>query len=631
MTVTVLGRKLPATATYAAALGLSLILLLAAVAGAFWVAQQQHVRNQSLRSAVELRTQLRNTLSALQDAETGQRGYLITGEERYLEPYNAAVAQWSTLLPRFEQIATSNPQLGADIRRMGVVASDKMNELTETVRLTREGHHDAALRIVRDDRGKRDMDEARAIVARVMASEPADIGGNLSAAERNADRLRLIVLIAALMLVAIGALAIATVRQGMQELRASRDAAEAANVNLLDEIERRRVTEAKMVQMQKMEAIGQLTGGVAHDFNNMLAVITSALSLMRRRIERGESDVMQFIDGAQDAARRAATLTGRLLAFARRSPLSPGVTDVNKLVGGMSELLRRTLGEQIDMETVLAGGLWKVYADVSQLENAIVNICVNARDAMKGGGKLTIETGNAFLDEAYARANPDVSAGQYAMIAITDTGAGMAPEVVARAFEPFFTTKEAGQGTGLGLSHVHGFLKQTGGHVSIYSEMGVGTTVKLYLPRTQRTDEASAAAVKTETPMGDPSTVILVVEDEERVRALSVASLREFGYTVLHAANGDDALEILRTHPNISLLFTDIVMPGMSGRVLADRARQSAPDLRVLYTTGYTQNAIVHNGVVDADARLILKPYSLEDLAQKVRAVLDEKQDVKSE
>jgi nitrogen-specific signal transduction histidine kinase/ActR/RegA family two-component response regulator len=387
----------------------------------------------------------------------------------------------------------------------------------------------------------------------------------------------------------------------------------------------REQAESKVRQMQKMDAIGQLTGGVAHDFNNMLAVIISALQLAQRRLARGDTDIARFTDAAMDAARRAATLTSRLLAFARRQPLQPVVLDANRVVGGMSELLRRTLGEQIEFETVLAGGVWRVNADVSELENALVNVCVNARDAMSGGGKLTIETGNAFLDEAYARANIDVAAGQYVMIAVTDTGSGMPPEVRAKVFEPFYTTKEVGKGTGLGLSHVHGFLKQSGGHVAIYSEVGHGTTVKLYLPRTQLAEaEAPASIVSEELPIGDAGTLILVVEDEERVRTLSVASLRELGYTVLHADSGAQALQVLEKNPSVALMFTDIVMPGMSGRKLADEAKSRWPTLKVLYTTGYTQNAIVHNGVVDADARLLLKPYSLSDLARKIRAVLDE-------
>ncbi len=438
--------------------------------------------------------------------------------------------------------------------------------------------------------------------------------------------MQFIILFAALLLVGIGALLFVTVRGAMREMRGARDEAFAARERVMQEMATREAAETKMLQMQKMEAIGQLTGGVAHDFNNMLAVITSALNLMQKRLERNDYDIGRFIDAAHDAARRAAVLTSRLLAFARRQPLAPTVIDVNRLVGGMSELLRRTLGENIAMETALAAGLWRTHADASQLENAIINICVNARDAMPDSGKLTIETANAFLDEIYAAKNIDVKPGQYVLVAITDTGSGMTSDVLAKVFEPFFTTKEVGKGTGLGLSHVHGFLKQSGGHIAIYSELGHGTTIKLYLPRTQQAETPERVMPERgAAPQGEPGTWILVVEDEERVRVLSVAALRELGYSVLHASTGTEALAVLNANQQIVLLFTDIVMPDMSGRKLADEALRRQPDLKVLYTTGYTQNAIVHNGVLDADARLLLKPYSLDDLAHKVRSVLDEK------
>jgi CheY-like chemotaxis protein len=293
----------------------------------------------------------------------------------------------------------------------------------------------------------------------------------------------------------------------------------------------------------------------------------------------------------------------------------------------MSELLRRTLGEQVELETELAGGAWRVMADKSELEQAILNVSVNARDAMPEGGKLTIESGNADLDEKYASANSDVTPGQYLMIAITDTGHGMSRDVMVQAFEPFFTTKEVGKGTGLGLSHVHGFLKQSDGHVAIYSEVGHGTTVKLYLPRTglEETVETVQPQVDADAYPGDAATLILVVEDDERVRILSVAALRELGYTVLHAESGAHALKTLEANPGVSLLFTDVVMPNMSGRALADEALKRYPDLKVLFTTGYTRNAIVHNGIVDPDAQLLLKPYSFSDLARKIRLALDAK------
>ena len=297
---------------------------------------------------------------------------------------------------------------------------------------------------------------------------------------------------------------------------------------------------------------------------------------------------------------------------------------MNRLVSGMSEVLRRSLGEPIEVETVLAGGLWRVLADPSQLENVLLNLAVNARDAMPDGGKLTLETANCDLDANYARQHSDVTEGQYVMLAVSDTGAGMTPDVLARAFDPFFTTKDVGKGTGLGLSQVFGFAKQSGGHVKIYSEPGSGTTVKIYLPRSYETcAEEKARAEHAASPGGASTEIIVVVEDDDRVRVVSVAALREIGYSVIHASNGDAALKLLSDETrNVSLLFTDIVMPGMTGRVLADAAAQLRPDLKVLYTTGYTKNAVVHNGVVDTGAHLLVKPYSLEQLATKVREAM---------
>ncbi|HVZ99383.1 MAG TPA: CHASE3 domain-containing protein [Caulobacterales bacterium] len=626
MTVLVFGRRLPATATYIALLGAGLLLLLLTVSAAFWQVEEQHRHNAAVRASYELRAQARRILVAVEGAETGQRGYLLTGDAEYLVPYEDASKQIAAELASLDRAGAQEPAIRDFAERLRGLTASKFAELEETVRLRRAGRTAQAVTIMRTDLGLHLMDNIRALVVEFLAQERQTLDGELAAAEKASATLRMIVIVAATLLVLIGALLVIAARSAMMELRQSRDEARDANQRLTREMSARQRAEAKIVHMQKMEAIGQLTGGVAHDFNNMLAVITGALALMQRRLERGDHDIGRYIDGAQDAANRAAVLIGRLLAFARRQPLSPAVLNANQLVSGMSELLRRTLGEQVHIETVLAGGLWNVYADLSQLENAIVNICINARDAMsdKGGGKLTIETANAFLDEQYAENNPEVTAGQYVMIAVTDTGAGMAPEVTARAFEPFFTTKEPGKGTGLGLSHVHGFLRQSGGHVAVYSEPGQGTTVKLYLPRSQREQDVSTEAPKP-APAGDPGTLILAVEDDERVRAMTVSALRELGYRVLHAASGERALEILGEQPDVTLLFTDIVMADMNGRALADEARKRHPSVKVLFTTGYTQNAIVHNGVIDADASLLMKPYSLDQLARKVRSVLDGK------
>ncbi|NDV89050.1 response regulator [Aurantimonas aggregata] len=395
-----------------------------------------------------------------------------------------------------------------------------------------------------------------------------------------------------------------------------------ANRTLMTEMHRRENAEGQIRQMQKMEAVGQLTGGIAHDFNNMLAVVIGGLNLVQRRLAKGDTDVHKFIAGAMEGANRAAALTQRLLAFSRQQPLSPQALNANQMVSDMSDLLRRTLGEVIEMETVLAGGLWRTHADPGQLENAIVNLAVNARDAMPEGGHLTIETANCHLDDAYADEH-DVPAGQYVMVAVTDTGIGMPPEVVAKAFDPFFTTKGVGKGTGLGLSQVFGFVRQSGGHVKIYSEPGQGTTIKIYLPRFYGPAESFQRPVKQSLPRGSSSEVILLVEDDDRVRELAVQMLRDLGYGVVAASGGTEGLLALNEHPEVSLLFTDVVMPGMNGRELAEEARRRRPDLKVLFTTGYTRNAVVHNGVLDPGVNLLQKPATLEQMATKIRSVLD--------
>ena len=389
------------------------------------------------------------------------------------------------------------------------------------------------------------------------------------------------------------------------------------------ENEARRKTEELLRQSQKMDAIGQLTGGVAHDFNNMLAVIISGTSLLERRLAKGE-DVKRLIDGISDAAHRAAGLTQRLLAFSRQLPLAPTAIDANQMVKSISELLRQTLGEATVLETVLAGGLWKTHADANQLENAILNLAINARDAMPDGGRVTIETLNCYLDDDYVSNYPDLVAGQYVMIAVSDEGTGMSPAILERAIDPFFTTKAVGKGTGLGLSQVYGFVKQSKGHLKLYSEIGHGTAVKIYLPRYYGSEQPidAAAVLRQPEQRAARSEVILVVEDEDRIREVTTEALRELGYTVFDAASAKQALLILESCPEVGLLFTDIVMPDMNGRRLAEAALKLRPNLKVLYTTGYTRNAVVHNGVLDPGVNFIAKPFTFDQLGQKICEVL---------
>ena len=402
----------------------------------------------------------------------------------------------------------------------------------------------------------------------------------------------------------------------------------ATNEMLRAEIARREETEEKLRQAQKMEAVGRLTGGIAHDFNNLLTAIIGNLDLALRRLD-GPDRVRGWLANSRHASERAATLVARLLAFSRQHPLEVKAVDINRLVQEMSELLGRSIGETVTIETVLAGGLWSAAVDPNQLENAIVNLAVNARDAMADGGRLTIETANAHLDETYTEtAGEEVTPGQYVMVAVSDTGSGMSREVMSRAFEPFFTTKPMGVGTGLGLSQVYGFVKQSGGHIRIYSETGVGTTIKMYFPRlTGKTDLPewiARGAAPTMAPSIDGTETVLVVEDDPQVNKLAVEALQERGYQVMSAPDGPAALKLIDGAPAIDLMLTDVVLPGgMNGRQLTDEVVKRRPSIKVLYMTGYTRNAIIHHGRLDPDIDLLTKPFTADALARKVRRILD--------
>jgi signal transduction histidine kinase/CheY-like chemotaxis protein len=442
-------------------------------------------------------------------------------------------------------------------------------------------------------------------------------GFSLSTVERewraNLLTFGLVTLLASLALLALSVLALRRARRERQVFAEYRA-----------EVGRREDAEARLRQSQKMEAVGQLTGGVAHDFNNLLTVVTGSLDMLRRRMEDGSARDLRLIENALEGAKRAATLTHHLLAFSRQQPLDPKPLDPNRLVAGMSDLFQRTLGETISIETVLAAGLWRTHADPNQLENAILNLAVNARDAMPDGGKLTIETANAALDEAYASTHADVRAGQYVMVSVSDTGIGMAREVLDRVFEPFFTTKPVGKGTGLGLAQVYGFMKQSGGHVAIYSEPGQGTTVKLYLPRYRGADEVTDITdAGSAAPQMGAGETILVVEDDEMVRRFTVEALVEAGYRVIEAGDGPTGLRLLDEHPEVALLFTDIVLAGpLNGRRVADEAVRLRPELKVMFTTGYTRNAIIHHGRLDEGLHFLGKPFTASDLLRKVHSVL---------
>ena len=397
------------------------------------------------------------------------------------------------------------------------------------------------------------------------------------------------------------------------------------------EMGERAKVEEQLRQSQKMEAVGRLTGGIAHDFNNLLTVVIGSLDLLSRRMKEAEPRQRTLIANAVDGAQRAAALTSRLLAFSRQHPLDPEVLDANAAIAGMSSLLQRTLGETVTIELTLAEGLWTAFVDTNQLENAVLNLCVNAVDAMPKGGELTIETANVALDAAYCAHHADLVPGDYVMVAVSDTGTGMMPDVVARAFEPFFTTKPVGKGTGLGLSQVYGFARQSRGHAAIQSVPGRGTSIRLYMPRriAEAADEPAPPEAVAEIVTAVRHAKILIVEDNDLVRAFSTAALREAGYTVVEAATGPDGLAGLRLNPDIALLFTDIVLKGsMNGRELADQVAVLRSDLPVLFTTGYTKEAILPEGAEQADGRLadgvnfIAKPFTSAALTAKIAALL---------
>ena len=395
---------------------------------------------------------------------------------------------------------------------------------------------------------------------------------------------------------------------------------EELEARVIAEIDERRRAEAKLLQAQKMETIGQLTGGVAHDFNNLLQIISGNLQLLGKDVA-GNEGAAQRVASAMAGVSRGAKLASQLLAFARREALEPKVVNITRFVRGMEDLFRRALGEGIEVETIVGGGLWNSFIDPARTENALLNLVINARDAMNGQGRLTIELGNASLDDAYAREHDDVEPGQFVMLAVSDTGCGIPAGIIDRVFDPFFSTKKEGEGSGLGLSMVYGFVKQSGGHVKIYSEVGEGTTIRLYLPRARGCEDVEVAAA--EGPVVGGSETILVVEDDPEVRATVVELLSDLGYRVLKAVDAASALNVIESGVAIDLLFTDVVMPGtLKSPELARKARERVPQIAVLFTSGYTEDSIVHGGKLDAGVELISKPYTREALARKVRQVL---------
>jgi signal transduction histidine kinase len=511
---------------------------------------------------VEVRQLTGELLNTLVDAETSVRGYLLSEDQTFLETYKAATPKLTATLERLQAVTADNPAQRARLQQISRT-SEQLGEIyRQMLDLTAQGRRATAIDLVKTSLGKALMDDARVQIAAFDKIERE----MLAMREGDAARLRMM-----LMAAVIGALACAIglllffAKMSYDYVRQL----DFRTAELENEARRRQESEATLIQAQKMEAVGQLTGGIAHDFNNMLTVIIGSLETLQRRLKHMQTEndgaeklgiLTKPTDLALQGARNAAKLTHRLLAFARRQPLAPVQLDLNKVVSGMSELLRRTLGETVVFETVLGAGLWRTFVDANQLENVLLNLVVNARDAMPNGGHLTIESSNAYLDDAYAARFGDVVPGQYVLLSVTDTGSGMSPELLARVFEPFFSTKGDRQGSGLGLAMVHGFVKQSGGHIRIYSELNEGTSVKIYLPRIKA---AEAAANPEELPQRDPrietaanrSETVLVVEDNDDVRQYAQSALEELGYTVLQARDAAEALQIVENGARVDLLF----------------------------------------------------------------------------
>jgi signal transduction histidine kinase/CheY-like chemotaxis protein len=705
----------------------TLLTVLVLIGGVTWERfnAARSARDWSDRSYQVLVT-LKDLDLAMHDAETGQRGFVLTGKNDYLTPYETALTRVSFLQGELQRLVADNPVQRERLHSLGPTLQRKLEELAQTVQLRRDIGFDAALRLVQTDVGRDYMKQIESALSDMTLDEQALLTQRLNETDSRGEWVRWLVLggsaLAALTLlfaarllnqawsisyraekeqrtlalrlqtsldslsqgiavfgpdqgltnwnegfqillllpkamVRIGipyaAFAEQTADDGQtlleseEQIRYSRRVPgepivyesrrtdgrqlelrrtpmpDLGFVLTITDMTTRAQAEAVLREAQKMQAIGQLTGGIAHDFNNLLQIIVGNLEFVRKRLD-GDEALQSRLERAAWAAGRGAGLTGQLLAFARKQPLAPVPIDLAATMPDLVPLLRRTLGEHINVRYVEAAGLWPAMADASQLETALLNLALNARDAMPEGGQLTIELANRVIDEEYADRHAEVTPGDYAMLAVSDTGHGMTSETAARVFEPFFTTKPDGKGTGLGLAMVFGFVKQSGGHVKIYSELGEGTTVKLYLPRAVGSVPPAGQRANKPVELPHGSATILVVEDEAAVREITAAILSELGYRVLEAADGEEALQIFGAHiSEVGLLLTDVVLPGkIRGREMVERMQTIQPQLKVLFMSGYTENSIVHQGRLDDGVQLIGKPFNREQLARKVAEVL---------
>jgi signal transduction histidine kinase len=579
--------------------------------------------------------QVQQTAQALlistRDAESAVRSYLLSGDGKDLDQFEPSLTDAGSQLKALAELTSDNAVQQNRVQILGTLIQSKGEQLKKCVGLAKSGQRDAALAVINSRDDRQTLAKIRAGIEEVLDTERTYLDVRQAHAAQSRYVLAGLIglaLLTATILAGVLAISTRTAVQGLLERTAE----------LETESKLRQEAEETLRQSQKMEAVGLLSGGIAHDFNNLLTIIIGNLDTMRRALVDAanpgtvaelRSKLTKPVESALKGANSAAQLTQRLLAFSRRQALEPARVDLNRLVSDMIEILHRSLGEDINIETVLGAGLWPTFVDAHQVENVLLNLALNAKAAMPKGGHLTIETANCYLDDAYVERFGDIEAGQYVLLCVSDTGTGIRTEILDRVFEPFFTTKPQGEGSGLGLAMVHGFVKQSGGHIRIYSEQGHGTTVKIYLPRATGDEKVAAVpagkpARATPTAGARKDETVLVVEDNDGVREYAVEVLEQLGYRVLAASDAKEALRLLSDGKHVDLLFTDIVLPGaITGRVLADQAKDMRPDLRVLYTTGYTRNAIVHQGRLDPDVHLLNKPYTQQSLARKVRDMLD--------
>lgn len=606
--------------------GLAAGFVVLALAGAMTI-HAGVMRQQSgyfVRRALNVQKHLHHLFALVSGAESAERGYLITSNETYLVPYHEALRYLDPNFDELSRLLEDNPRQQLALTGLRLLVRQRMANIKTTVDLVVSGRADNVLRTMRTGTGDTEINEISRAMSEMMTAEQQLLERREDEFASATATLELGVMVLIGVTIALAVYAIATAHNQLSAISESNAALRAAHGQLIEAGTRREELEAQLRQSQKLDAIGQLAGGIAHDFNNMLSIIVSSLNILRRRLARGDDQYEQFIDSALDGADRAAKLVRRLLAFARQQPLAAAPLDANQLVADMTKLLRRALGEQVRIETALAEGLWRTEIDANELEHAIMNLAVNARDAMPEGGVLKIETANRRLVDADVSGIEGAKPGDYIVIVVSDTGFGMPPDVAAKAFDPFFTTKPVGKGTGLGLSQVYGFVKQSGGHIVVRSELGKGTSITMFLPRCFEDAPALERPQKKEDyPLGRSEEIVVVVEDEGQARQMAAECVRELGYTPIAAENAAAAVRILDQRSDVSLLMTDLLMPGMSGRDLAREARRRRPGLRVLFMSGYVRDAALLTSDDGRAEHLLAKPLSLDSAARKIREAID--------